>query len=138
MISYVSHPAREPGGSTKLGLAILVITGSALLARALTNSSIFAAVTVAVLALSIAAFLMPTRVVLDDSGIVASMLGARRARKWIDVRAHDVETHAIWLRTFRNRHWLDAFRAMRVPLPADPRLRAEVIALIAARRGDIS
>lgn len=112
-IVWRSHPfrTRRGAGLLVLGLLLILATGLAIT----TSSGFWGLFGFVVLFLSLEGFFLPTRYQLDGDGVkVARALGSRTARPWSAFRRVEVDARGMTLSPYRDRSWLEPYRAVRL------------------------
>lgn len=126
--AWETHPARERRGA--LCGACLGILVFALAVYGYTEEltwSFFAAI---VLVISLSAFFLPTRYVLDAEGITAATYFGTKRLLWREVRRSQFGERAAWLSSALKRTWRESRHGILVLF--GPR-RAEILAQLRAR-----
>ncbi len=131
-VVWRSHPFRERRGAGLLVLGVLLILAAGL---AITTASGFWGIFgFVVLFLSLEGFFLPTRYQLDGDGVkVARALGSRTTRPWSSFRRVEVDSRGMTLSPYRDRSWLEPYRAVR--LLFDGGDRTAIIAKVRAALG---
>ena len=130
-LTWTAHPVkRRPRDAA---LVAMVVLFSAYGVMAFTRSIFLALLAIAILLVSIAAFLLPTRYTLDDEGVEERRLGRRRFRAWSELRRVQVGAGAALVSPFARKHWADRYRGMILLLDGAP--REQVVALLKERIG---
>jgi hypothetical protein len=128
-LRWTAHPVkRRP---RDLALVAMVVLFSAYGVLALTRSIFLAVLAIAILFLSIAAFLVPTHYKLDDDGVEERRFGRRRFRAWKDLRRVQVGPGAALVSPFARKHRLDRYRGIMLLLDGAP--RDQVVAILKDR-----
>jgi len=66
---------------------------------------------------TLAAGFVPVRCRLDDSGVARRSGWFAEHRAWDQLRRAVRRTDGVWLSPYRSHHWLDAYRALYLPIP---------------------
>ena len=130
-LTWTAHPVkRRPRDAA---LVAMVVLFSAYGVMAFTRSIFLAVLAIAILLISIAAFLLPTRYKLDDDGVEERRLGRRRFRAWSELRRVQVGAGAALVSPFARKHWADRYRGMILLLDGAP--RDQVVSILKERIG---
>jgi hypothetical protein len=130
-LCWTAHPVkRRPRDAA---LVAMVVLFSAYGVMAFTRSIFLALLAIAILLVSIAAFLLPTRYKLDDDGVEERRFGRRRFRAWSELRRVQVGPGAALVSPFARKHWADRYRGMILLLDGAP--RDQVISLLREKIG---
>src|SRR5262245_30666066 len=115
-LEWSCNPWRDrPGRAVVTTLAALLICGAVLSWRLPALMSL-AMCAVALASLSTA--LVPVRCRLDEEGATRRSGWMVERRRWPDLKRAVRTTDGIFLSPFDDRHWLEAYRALFLPIPA--------------------
>jgi hypothetical protein len=124
-LRWTAHPVkRRPRDAA---LVAMVVLFSAYGVLAFTRSIFLAVLAIAILLVSVAAFLVPTHYKLDDHGVEERRLGRRRFRAWSELRRVQVGAGAALVSPFARKHWADRYRGVVLLLDGAPRDRVVAI-----------
>ena len=133
LAAWTAHPARRRPRDVVLVAAVTLLTAGAVLASL--ESAWLSLLSVIILLVATAPFLLPTRYTITDLGIEEQRGLRRRARRWADLRRLQVGREAALVSPFARPNWLDRYRGLIVLL--DGADRDEVVGILKARvRGD--
>ena len=129
-VQWSYNPWRERPGRAAAALAWLLL-GFVLLAGLGLPWGVRIGLSLA-LAASLGSALLPGRYRLDPSGVTHGVGPFARHRPWDDVRRAVRSSEGVLLSPFASRRWLDAYRAVFLPLPrrGDPGLAERVKQLL--------
>ena len=80
--------------------------------------------------LSVSSWLLPTGYRLTEEALEVRSLGVTRARPWSEMRRMVVDESGVFLSPFERKHWLDAYRGVRLLTGGN---RDQVVAFVEAR-----
>jgi hypothetical protein len=130
-LSWSAWPARDRP------LAAIVVVGAAVVLGVLvgqgTNDAVLAVAAPAFVLLSVSSWLLPTAYRLTEESLEVRSLGVSRVRPWTEMRRMAVDATGIFLSPFAERHWLDAYRGVRILFGGN---RDQVVAFVEARLGE--
>ncbi len=115
-VQWVYDPWRERPGVAAAALAAAL--GSCAVVLALREPFLVAAGLCLFCVAAFAPALAPAEVRLDADGAARRSLAGWERRRWSEVRRVDALPSALLLSPFAQRHWLDATRALTLPVPA--------------------
>jgi len=127
-LTWSAWPARE----RPLGAAV-VVAASIVLGVLITQGTGDAVLGVAAplfILLSVSSWLLPTGYRLTTEALEVRSLGVARVRPWKEMRRMTVDGTGLFLSPFEERHWLDAYRGVRVLFGGN---RDQVVAFVEAR-----
>lgn len=111
-LEWTAWPLRDdwPRSGVLLAIIALVSIGVAVSFEGVT----WGVFSLAVLALSVLRYLLPTRYTFDDEGVCARFAGGERRRRWPEVKAFYPHRDGVHLSPFSRPSALDPFRGMYV------------------------
>ena len=110
-LSWRVHPLRQESAARTTCLLALIFAVSAMAAWSLEHI-LFGLISLVVLALSMARYLLPTDYVVDDQGVTTKNLGVARRLTWRQINRIDVHADGLFLSPFRVPSRLDGFRGL--------------------------
>ncbi len=120
-ISYTYHPF--PHARLKGFISLLVLILFAYLSARYMGNLLYGLVVFSIGFLSLASFYFPAKYHLDEKGVERIYPGMMRtSRAWTEIRRLEHSSNSLRLSPFSRRTFLDAFRAMELPLCGDRRL----------------
>lgn len=108
-LEYVAHPARRRPLRAFFALLVIGLVGVVALFAVGAVLALFA---ILALGFSIAAFLFPSRVRMDEQGVAVSRFGLTRRRGWTDIRRVKSGADAVLLTPFARPTVLDRTRGL--------------------------
>lgn len=129
LCQWTAHPARRRPRELALVVGVLAVTAGGILA--LFESAFLAVLSVVILCVAIAPFLLPTRYTVTDEGIEAVRALGKRARRFEDLRRLDVGRDVALVSPFAKPSWLDKQRGILLLLDGADRER--VLAILRER-----
>lgn len=111
-LTWTAWPARE----RPLAAAVLVggaVVLGVLVAKGTQDGVLGVAAPLVVLA-SLSSFLFPTHYRLTDESVEVRSIGMVRVRPWSEMKRMTVDRTGVFLSPFAGRHWLEAYRGMRL------------------------
>jgi hypothetical protein len=129
LCQWTAHPARRRPRELALVVGVVALTAAGVLATF--DSGFLAILSVVILLLAVAPFLLPTRYTVTDDGIEAVRALGRRARAWKDLRRVEVGRDAALVSPFARPSWLDRQRGLLLLLDGADRDR--VVAILRER-----
>lgn len=112
-------------------VGVVAVTAGGVLA--IFDSGFLAILSVVVLGLSVAPFLLPTRYTMTEDGIEAERALGRRARAWKDLRRVEIGRDVALVSPFAKPNWLDRQRGVLLLLDGGDRER--IIGILKERIG---
>jgi hypothetical protein len=109
-------------------VAALVVLG--VLVKQGTHDTVLAVAGPLFVLLSLSAWLLPTAYRLTEEALEVRSLGVTRVRPWGEMRRMEVDETGIFLSPFERRHWLDAYRGVRLLTGGN---RDQVVAFVEAK-----
>lgn len=82
--------------------------------------------------LSVSSWLLPTGYRLTEEALEVRSLGVTRVRPWSEMRRMVVDQAGIFLSPFERKHWLEAYRGVRLLTGGN---RDQVVAFVEAKLG---
>ena len=111
-LNWTAWPARERP------LAAAVLIGSALVLGALvgkeTKDGVLGLAVPLIVLASLSSFLFPTHYRLTSDSVEVRSIGMARVRPWSEMKRMTVDRTGVFLSPFAGRHWLEAYRGMRL------------------------
>ncbi len=130
-LTWSAWPARErPLGAVVLIAAAIVL---GVLVEQGTGDAVLGVAAPLFILLSVSSWLLPTGYRLTAEALEVRSLGVARVRPWKEMRRMTVDGTGIFLSPFEDRHWLDAYRGVRVLFGGN---RDQVVAFVEARLGE--
>ena len=108
-LSWRVHPLRQES-RLKSGLLVLTIGGVAVIAGVSFGEALYGVLSLALLAVSLSRYLLPTAFRLDPSGARVDHALRGRTLSWSQVRRVDAHADGLFLSPFARPSRLDAFR----------------------------
>ena len=130
-LSWSVHPARQRPRELLLIAAVLSMTTGAVLSGL--HSVFLSALAAAILLLSVAPFLLPTRYRLSEWGVEESRIFCRRSRPWSELRRLEVGESAALVSPLARPSLLDRHRGITLRFSHDN--RPHVVAALRAHLG---
>jgi len=112
-VQWRSWPVRERMAAASMVVGGLVAAG--LLVRWITGQTHLALVAVAVLAIALARFFLPTLFELNPDGVSQWRLGRRRRIPWREIRSYEICAAGVLLLPHADPCPLDAYRGLYLP-----------------------
>jgi hypothetical protein len=110
LASWTAHPARSRPRDVFLVAAVALVFSGAVLASL--RSPLLAVLSVVMLLVAIAPFLLPTHYKLTVDGVEERRAGRTRARRWSELRRVQVGPGAALVSPFATPRWLDRYRGL--------------------------
>ena len=127
-LSWSAWPARVHPLRAAVVIAALVVLG--VLVKQATHDTVLAVAGPIFVLLSLSAWLLPTTYRLTEEALEVRSLGVTRVRPWSEMRRMEVDETGIFLSPFERRHWLDAYRGVRLLTGGN---RDQVVAFVEAK-----
>ena len=127
-LSWRAWPAKEHPLRAAVLIAALAVLG--VLVRQGTHDAVLAVAGPVFVLLSVSSWLMPTTYRLTDEALEVRSLGVTRVRPWSEMRRMTVDETGIFLSPFERKHWLDAYRGVRLLTGGN---RDQVVAFVEAK-----
>ena len=127
-LSWSAWPAQEHPLRAAVLIAALAVLG--VLVRQGTHDAVLAVAGPLFVLLSVSSWLLPTTYRLTDESLEVRSLGVTRARPWSEMRRMTVDEQGIFLSPFERKHWLDAYRGVRLLTGGN---RDQVVAFVEAK-----
>ena len=127
-LAWSAWPAREHPLRAAVLIAALAVLG--VLVRQGTHDAVLAVAGPVFVLLSVSSWLLPTSYRLTDEALEVRSLGVTRARPWSEMRRVVVDEQGIFLSPFEQKHWLDAYRGVRLLTGGN---RDQVVAFVEAK-----
>ncbi len=127
-LSWSAWPARDRPLAAAILVAASLVLG-VLVARG-THDGVLAVAAPLFVLLSVSSWLLPTAYRLTEEGLEVRSLGVARVRPWSEIRRMTVDATGVFLSPFEQRHWLDAYRGVRLLFGGN---RDQVVAFVEAR-----
>ena len=127
-LSWSAWPAKDHPFRALVLLAALTVLG--VLVRQGTHDMVLAVAGPLFVLLSVSSWLLPTGYRLTDEALEVRSLGVTRVRPWSEMRRVVVDEAGVFLSPFERRHWLDAYRGVRLLTGGN---RDQVVAFVEAR-----
>ena len=127
-LSWRAWPAKEHPLRAAVLIAALAVLG--VLVRQGTHDAVLAVAGPLFVLLSVSSWLMPTTYRLTDEALEVRSLGVTRVRPWSEMRRMMVDETGIFLSPFERKHWLDAYRGVRLLTGGN---RDQVVAFVEAK-----
>jgi len=107
---WTAHPAKERPKDVFLVVAVLFLTGGAVL---MSFQSVFLTLlAVVILVVAVSSFLFPTRYTITDVDVSEKRLWVNKSRRWEDLRRVQVGVGAVMVSPFANPSWMDRYRGL--------------------------
>ena len=129
-LAWSAWPARERPLAAVVVLAAAVILG--VLVRQATGDGVLAIAAPLFVLLSVSSWLLPTGFRLTEEALEVRSLGVTRARPWSEMRRMVVDESGVFLSPFERKHWLDAYRGLRLLTGGN---HDQVVAFVEAKLG---
>ncbi len=129
-LAWSSWPARRRPLAAAVVLASVAILG--VLVRQATGDGVLAVAAPFFVLLSVSSWLLPTGFRLTEEGLEVRSLGVTRVRPWSEMRRMVVDDSGVFLSPFERKHWLDAYRGVRLLTGGN---RDQVVAFVEAKLG---
>ena len=127
-LSWSAWPAKEHPLRAAVLIASLAVLG--VLVRQGTNDAVLSIAGPLFVLFSVSSWLMPTSYRLTDEALEVRALGVTRVRPWGEMRRMTVDESGIFLSPFERKHWLDAYRGVRLLTGGN---RDQVVAFVEAK-----
>ncbi|HEU4724973.1 MAG TPA: hypothetical protein VFU59_06690 [Candidatus Eisenbacteria bacterium] len=127
-LAWRAWPARERPAAAAVLLASAVILG--ILVRQATGDGVLSLAAPLFVLLSVSSWLLPTGYRLTDEALEVRSLGVTRVRPWSEMRRMVVDEAGIFLSPFEQKHWLEAYRGVRLLTGGN---RDQVVAFVEAK-----
>jgi len=111
-LTWTAWPARDRPLAAVVLVGASVILG-VLVAKETQDGVLGVAAPLIVLA-SLSSFLFPTHYRLTDDAVEVRSIGVARVRPWSEMKRMTVDRTGVFLSPFAGRHWLEAYRGMRL------------------------
>jgi hypothetical protein len=127
-LSWSAWPAKDHPFRALVLLASLTVLG--VLVRQGTQDLVLAVAGPLFVLLSVSSWLLPTGYRLTEEALEVRSLGVTRVRPWSEMRRMTVDDAGVFLSPFEAKHWLDAYRGVRLQTGGN---RDQVVAFVEAR-----
>ena len=111
-LTWTAWPARERPLAAVVLIGAAVVLG-VLIARE-TKDGVLGVAAPAIVLASLSSFLFPTHYRLTDESVEVRSIGMARVRPWSEMKRMTVDRTGVFLSPFARRHWLEAYRGMRL------------------------
>jgi len=115
-LEWSYNPWRDRPG--RAAIALSAALACCLLATSLGLPGVPTLLLCVVCVATLAAGFVPVRCRLDESGVTRKSGWVAERRAWDQLRRAVRRSDGVWLSPYRSRHWLVAYRALFLPLPA--------------------
>ena len=129
LASWTVHPARRRPRDVVLVVAVVMMTAGVVLGSF--ESWLFAGLSIVLLGIAAAPFLLPTRYTVTEEGIELRRAFTRRARRFRELRRFEEGAAGALVSPFAHRHWLDRYRGLE--LSFDGADRERIVAILRER-----
>jgi hypothetical protein len=130
-LSWSAWPARERPLAAAVVVAASIVLG--VLVEQGTHDVVLGVAAPAVILFAVSSWLLPTAYRLTEESLEVRSLGVSRVRPWTEMRRMSVDATGVFVSPFAARHWLDAYRGVRILFGGN---RDQVVAFVEARLAD--
>ncbi len=116
-VEWTWQPWRDRPG--RAALAVVAAFGLCVLVLRLTLAPLTALLLSIVVVSALASSFLPARCRVDAEGVALRGGGGWSSRRWTDIRRARVGRRGLFVSPFSSRRWMDAWRALFLPFPAD-------------------